>query len=452
MKCFKAYDVRGVVPEELDEGLAWRIGLAYAAELAPDTVAVGRDARLSGPALAEALIDGLRAGGVRVLDLGMCGAEEMYFATFSQNLDGGIVVTGSHNPREYNGMKFVRQGARPVSGDSGLWAIRERVLAGAAPGSRVRGGLERRDFRDQYIEHLLGYVDTASLAPLRILANPGNGCAGPVVRLLGQRLPFDLRLIQEQPDGNFPNGVPNPLLPERRGATAAAVASCGADLGLAWDGDFDRCFFFDASGALVEGYYLVGLLAQVFLQSHPGERILHDPRLVWNTRDAVLRAGGTPVQCKTGHAFIKERMRRENAVYGGEMSAHHYFRDFAFCDSGMIPWLVVAHLMSSSGRPLAQLVGDCLAAYPCSGEINYAVARPHEAMQAVRDHFAPQKPQVDETDGLGLEFADWRMNLRPSNTEPLLRLNVESRGSMPLVRARVAEVGEIIDALRPEAG
>jgi phosphomannomutase len=346
-------------------------------------------------------------------------------------------------------MKFVRQGARPVSGDSGLWAIRERVLAGPTPGRRSRGGLERREFRDQYIEHLLSYVDVGRLAPLVILANPGNGCAGPVMRRLEQRLPFDLRLIQEEPDGRFPNGVPNPLLPERRGDTAEAVASCGADLGLAWDGDFDRCFFFDASGALVEGYYLVGLLAQVFLQSHPGERILHDPRLVWNTRDAVLRAGGIPVQCKTGHAFIKERMRSENAVYGGEMSAHHYFRDFAFCDSGMIPWLVVAQLVSQSGKPLAQLVGDCLAAYPCSGEINYAVEHPALAMRAVRDHFTSQAPQVDETDGLGLEFADWRMNLRTSNTEPLLRLNVESRGNMALVRERVEEIGRVIGAVRP---
>ncbi|MBN1142473.1 MAG: phosphomannomutase, partial [Deltaproteobacteria bacterium] len=344
LSCFKAYDIRGRVPEELNEELAWRIGRAYGEWLHPQRVAVGRDVRLSSAALVQALARGLREEGAEVFDLGLCGTEEVYFATFHFRLDGGIMVTASHNPAGYNGMKLVREGSRPISGDSGLAGIRQRVATGDFPPAAALAGRRALDHRSAYIDHLLGYVDPSRLKPLKIVANSGNGGAGPVLDRLAERLPFEFIRLQHQPDGHFPNGVPNPLLPENRAVTAAAVRSHGADFGVAWDGDFDRCFLFDERGEFIEGYYLVGLLAEMFLKKHPGARIIHDPRLTWNTIDLVRSHGGIPVQSKTGHAFIKERMRAEDAVYGGEMSAHHYFRDFAYCDSGMIPWLVTAEL------------------------------------------------------------------------------------------------------------
>ncbi|KAF0232759.1 MAG: phosphomannomutase [Desulfovibrionaceae bacterium] len=447
MSCFKAYDIRGEVPEELNADLAWRIGRAYAAELKPKNVAVGRDIRLSSPSLADALADGLMAGGVDVIDLGLSGTEEVYFATFSQGLDGGIAVTGSHNPAHCNGLKLVRRGAVPISGDSGLFAIRDRVLSGDFPPPAARRG-ERieKTFRDEYVRHVLGYVDVSALAPLKILANPGNGCAGPVVKLLCEGLPFSVQFINAEPDGSFPNGVPNPLLPERRADTAKAVLATRADLGIAWDGDFDRCFFFDETGSFIEGYYLVGLLAESILAHCPGSKIIHDPRLSWNTIDLVRAAGGVPIECKTGHAFIKERMRAEDAVYGGEMSAHHYFRDFAYCDSGMIPWLLLTSLMSATQRPLSALVKERMRAYPCSGEINRKVADADRTILAVQEHFAPLAPKESRIDGLSMDFGAWRFNLRSSNTESLLRLNVESRGDRPLMEGRTGEILGLLDS------
>lgn len=446
MSCFKAYDIRGKVPEELNVELAWRIGRAYALELGPKTVAVGRDVRLSSPSLSKALTEGLLSCGVNVIDLGVCGTEEVYFATFSQHLDGGIAVTGSHNPENFNGMKLVRRGAVPISGDSGLFAIRARALSGDLPASARRGALTAQNFREEYVRHVLGYVDLTKMAPLKIVANPGNGCAGPMVRLLEAQLPFDFRLINAEPDGTFPNGVPNPLLPERREATSRAVLAEKADLGIAWDGDFDRCFFFDERGSFVEGYYLVGLLAESILGRFPGSKIIHDPRLTWNTIELVHAAGGVPVESKTGHAFIKERMRAEDAVYGGEMSAHHYFRDFAYCDSGMIPWLLLTALMSDSGRPLSELVRERMQAFPCSGEINRKVPDADRAISRVHEHFAPLTGQESRIDGLSLDFGSWRFNLRSSNTESLLRLNVEARGDGPLMDARTEEILSLIES------
>jgi len=360
------------------------------------------------------------------------------------------MITASHNPKGYNGMKLAREGARPISGDSGLYAIRDRAdsLPSHAGGLGVvggQGGITRDTDKTPYIQHLLGYIDRASLRPLKIVADPGNGTAGLVIRELMPNLPFEIILINGEPDGNFPNGVPNPLLPEMRETTRRAVIEHGADFGIAWDGDFDRCFLFDAQGRFIEGYYLVGLLAETILAKHPGAKIIHDPRLTWNTIHQVRQAGGIPVQSKTGHAFIKERMRLEDAVYGGEMSAHHYFRDFAYCDSGMIPWLLIAELIGKTGKTLAELVDQRMAAYPCSGEINYRVGDIQAAIERVLAHYAPQNPIVDRTDGLSLEFADWRFNLRGSNTEPLLRLNVESRGNAELVSAKVGEIGKLLD-------
>ncbi|MEE4192328.1 MAG: phosphomannomutase [Halieaceae bacterium] len=446
LSCFKAYDVRGRVPDQLNEDIAYRIGRAYATVIAPGSVVVGHDIRLSSEALKQALTEGLRDSGVDVFDIGLCGTEEIYFATDHAGVGGGIVVTASHNPKDYNGMKFVRAGARPVSGDSGLDNIRQLAESNDFPAPSSRGELQALDTSGAYVEHLLSYVDLGALKPLKLVVNAGNGGAGLVVDRLEGRLPFEFIKLLNEPDGHFPNGVPNPLLVENRAITSEAVREHGADLGIAWDGDFDRCFFFDERGEFVEGYYLVGLLAEAFLRSAGGGKIVHDPRLTWNTLDVVAQFGGEAVQSKTGHAFIKERMRAENALYGGEMSAHHYFRDFAYCDSGMIPWLLVAAMVSERNAPLSELVAERMAAYPCSGEINREVDDPAALLAAMEARYAEDADAVDHTDGLSVSYPDWRFNLRMSNTEPVVRLNVESRGDQQLMEARRDELLALIDS------
>ncbi len=444
--CFKAYDIRGRVPADLDADLARRVGRAAALRLGGGRFCVGRDVRDSSPELAAAVCAGLNEAGVDVLDIGLCGTEQVYFTTFSEELDGGIMVTASHNPVGWNGMKLVRAGSVPVSGDTGLHEIGAMAAAGDFPAGGRRGETNPADTVDAYVEFLLARTDVSAFRPLRIVVNSGNGCAGPILDRLEPRLPVEFLRVHHEPDGSFPNGVPNPLLPENRAATADAVRAAGADLGLAWDGDFDRCFFFDESGAFVEGYYLVGLLARSLLRDEPGARIVHDPRLVWNTLAVVAEAGGEPVMNKTGHAFIKERMRREDALYGGEMSAHHYFRDFAYCDSGMIPWLLVLAEMSRTGERLSALVGAMQRAFPASGEINRRLDDPLGALAAIEERYGPDAAGVDRTDGLSLDMGQWRFNLRLSNTEPVIRLNVESRGDAALMRARTDEILALLDA------
>ena len=449
LTCFKAYDIRGRLGDELNEDVAYRIGRAYAQHLDAKRVVVGGDVRLTSAPLKQALAKGLMDGGADVIDIGMAGTEQVYFAAFHLDVDGGIEVTASHNPMDYNGMKLVRRGARPISGDTGLKAIRALAEANQFPPATLPGKLTHQSILAPFVKHLLTYIDTAALKPLKLVVNAGNGAAGHVVDALEARfrqrgVPVTFIKVHHEPDGAFPNGIPNPLLPKNRAATAQTVIAHQADMGIAWDGDFDRCFLFDENGDFIEGYYIVGLLAEAFLTKHPGEKIIHDPRLTWNTIDIVKHAGGVPIQSKTGHAFIKERMRSENAIYGGEMSAHHYFRDFAYCDSGMIPWLLVAELISRSGKPLSQLVGERIRLYPCSGEINYTVDNAPAALRAVRDYYTNSQALVDNTDGLSLEFADWRLNLRSSNTEPLLRLNIETRADPAAVRQRVAEVETLI--------
>jgi phosphomannomutase len=444
LACFKAYDIRGRVPEELDPVLAYRLGAAYAERFAPRCVALGRDVRESGAALSHALALGLNRAGVEVLDIGLCGTEEVYFASTRPGVDGAIMITASHNPRGYNGMKLVRGGAVPISGDTGLRELEADVARSALELPNAIAETTRTSFRDDYVRHLLTYVDAASLRPLTIVVNAGNGTAGLVVDALAPHLPFRFVRVHHAPDGTFPNGIPNPLLPGNREATAAAVRKHGADFGVAWDGDFDRCFLFDERGEFVEGYYIVGLLAEAMLRGNPGAKVIHDPRLTWNTIDLVRRAGGIPVQSKTGHAFIKERMRAEDAVYGGEMSAHHYFRDFAYCDNGMIPWLLVAALVSSSGMPLSQLVGERMRAFPASGEINREADDIAATLARIERRFGAAACAIDTTDGLSLEFPDWRFNVRASNTEPVLRLNVESRGDRALMERRTRELVELI--------
>lgn len=444
LPAFKAYDIRGRVPEELNEDLARRIGVALAAQLAPGPVVLGHDVRLTSPALQDALAAGLRGTGREVIDIGLCGTEEVYFQTDHLGAAGGVMVTASHNPMDYNGMKLVKENARPISSDTGLFAISDAVAADTAPAQPATAGQRSEHDKSAYIQHLLSYVDATKLKPLKLVVNAGNGGAGAVVDLLSPHLPFEFIRICHEPDGSFPNGIPNPLLPENREATAEAVRAHGADFGIAWDGDFDRCFFFDHTGRFIEGYYLVGLLAKAALDRNPGGKIVHDPRLVWNTVEMVEQAGGVPVLCKSGHAFIKEKMRAEDAVYGGEMSAHHYFREFAYADSGMIPWLLIAQLISESGRSLADWVEDRMAAYPCSGEINFKVSDAKASVARVMEHFAAQSPALDHTDGISADFGDWRFNLRSSNTEPLLRLNVESRGDAALMQARTDEISSLL--------
>ena len=455
LACFKAYDVRGRVPDELNEDMAELIGLAYAELVRPSRVAVGHDIRLTSEALSAALCRGLTAAGVDVVDIGLVGTEEVYFATFSLGLDGGIMVTASHNPRDYNGMKFTRDRARPISSDTGLLdmdamvraALRARQTGESfawTPRKGREGTIEHADTRPAYLEHLLTYIDADRLKPLKVVVNPGNGGAGPVLDVLEARLPLTFVKLNDQPDGSFPHGVPNPLLVENRTVTAEAVVAEGADLGIAWDGDFDRCFFFDERGEFVEGYYLVGLLAMSALQRYPGANIIHDPRLVWNTQEMVQQAGGSTVVCKSGHAFIKEKMREVDAAYGGEMSAHHYFREFSYCDSGMIPWLQIVEAICSSGKPLSALVGERIARYPVSGEINLTIADPARALAVVKQKYVADALSVDDIDGLSVEYRDWRFNVRMSNTEPVVRVNAEARGDAALLATRTAELLETL--------
>jgi phosphomannomutase/phosphomannomutase/phosphoglucomutase len=444
---FKAYDLRGRIPDEINEDIAYRVARGYAAFLKPKRICVGRDIRLSSAALAASVIRGLVDSGVDVVDIGLCGTEGVYFATFSLGVDGGIMVTASHNPPDYNGMKFVREGSRPISGDTGLKEIRQLAEVGGFATPARPGTVTEVDTGPAYIAHLLSYVDIPRLKPLRIVCNAGNGGAGLVIDKLEPHLPFEWVKVFHEPDGTFPNGVPNPMLEQNHAPVIEAIRRTRADLGIAWDGDYDRCFFFDADGKFIEGYYIVGLLASVFLKRLPGSTIIHDPRLTWNTRDIVAAAGGTIVQCKSGHAFIKAEMRRVDAVYGGEMSAHHYFRDFAYCDSGMIPWLVVAQVLSETGQSLASLVAERERMFPASGEINRRVPDGKAAIAAVEAKYAPSALSKDLMDGLSLEFADWRLNLRSSNTEPLIRLNVESRGDSGLMTAKTREILDLLDSM-----
>lgn len=479
--CFKAYDIRGKLIEQLDEDVAFRIGLALVETLGAKTVVVGSDARLTSEPLKLALSAGIISAGAKVFDIGMVGTEEIYFATQYLNVDAGVEVTASHNPIDYNGMKIVKAGSVPISGDTGLNEIKnkaqsyteellfsslsqfgdfsrnkaEAFLAGA-------GGIDKSKLaateayknmctRSEYVEHVCSYIDITSLNGRTFVVNSGNGSAGPALDAIESYLNgcnINVRFIKvhHQPDGTFPNGIPNPLLPESRSDTADEVIRAKADMGIAWDGDFDRCFLFDEQGRFVEGYYIVGLLADAFLSKHNHAKIIYDPRVYWNTEAIIKSANGIPIKSKTGHAFIKERMRSEDAVYGGEMSAHHYFRDFAYCDSGMIPWLLVAELLATKDAALSTLVDDSIDAYPSSGEINSKVENADVTLAKIVDHYQPMADVIDETDGVGLEFGNWRFNLRKSNTEPVIRLNVESKGDVPLMQRKTAELLAMIRA------
>lgn len=460
IECFKAYDIRGQIPNELNVDIAYRVGNAAVEFLKAKRIVLGRDIRLTSMEFADAVSAGVREAGADVLDIGLGGTEMVYFATGELEADGGIMVTASHNPADYNGLKLVREEARPISGDTGLKDIRtlaerDERLRGARSGDR-----KPVDIAERYVSRLLSFVDRDSLARLRIVTNAGNGGAGLTLDRLEPHLPFEFVKVHHEADGRFPNGVPNPMLTENRQPTIDAILESKADFGIAWDGDFDRCFFFDGNGRFIEGYYIVGLLAQAQLEAQAGAgsgggggagrggagpAIVYDPRLTWNTIEIVEQYGGRPVQSKSGHSFMKETMRKEDALYGGEMSAHHYFRDFFYCDSGMIPWLLVAQLVSQRGASLSGLVDDRMEKFPASGEINRKVADSAAAIRAIRDRYSPDASTIDETDGVSLEFDEWRFNLRASNTEPVIRLNVESRGDKELMQEKVWEILALLD-------
>ncbi len=466
LTCFKAYDIRGKLGEELNEDIAYRIGRAFGQHLSPKTVVLGGDVRESSEALKLSLALGLQDAGVNVLDIGMVGTEEIYFATAHLKLDGGIVVTASHNPIDYNGMKLVREQSRPISGDSGLFDI--QALAESNQFSIVlpeeRGVYRKTDIQQAYVDHLLSYINVYDLKPMKVVVNAGNGAAGHVIDAIeslfnDKKIPIRFIKVHHQPDATFPNGIPNPLLPENRADTANAVIKHQAHLGIAWDGDFDRCFLFDENGEFIEGYYIVGLLAEAFLQQQQQQKqqqpeqaspdkIIHDPRLIWNTQDIVQQNNGQAIMSKTGHAFIKERMREEDAIYGGEMSAHHYFKRFNYCDSGMIPWLLVIELLSNKNQPLSELVKERIRAYPSSGEINSTLAEPKNSINKVSAYYLKSACHIDHTDGLSMSFNEpqgqWRFNLRSSNTEPVVRLNVESINNVKLMQQKTAEILEIL--------
>ena len=446
LTCFEAYDIRGRLGVDLDASIAYRIGRAFAQVLGAQRVVLGRDCRQSSPELAAAVAQALVDEGVEVLDLGLSGTEEMYFATSHFGADGGVCVTASHNPIDWNGLKMVQAGSAPLDPVAQYAAMRdlaERDAFGAErPGGRVSDVAQTA--RAAYVARVLSLVEVTAMRPLTILVNAGNGAAGPTFDALAAELsrrdcPLHFLRMNHTPDGRFPNGIPNPLLPETRPAMAEAVRTSGADFGVAWDGDFDRCFLFDHTGAFVDGEYVVGLLADAYLRKHPGETIIHDPRIIWNTQDIVAQAGGRAVHARTGHVHIKQAMRDENAVYGGEMSAHHYFRDFMFCDSGMIPWLLIAELVSRDGG-LADLVGARRAAFPSSGEINFTLDDPQAAMDRVLAEFGAEAIGIDRIDGIGIDLGTWRFNLRLSNTEAMIRLNVEAREDAARVTQGIARV------------
>jgi phosphomannomutase len=440
---FKAYDIRGKVPSELNEEIVYKIGRAFVELNNAKKVVIGRDVRQSSPVLAKALANGLTDAGADVIDLGLCGTEMIYFSTPHFDADGGIMITASHNPPEYNGLKFVKRNSVPMGYASGLQKIEQMILNNNLGNlAEKKGTVQEVDIMAEFINNLGQFYDTDKIKPLKVVVNAGNGCVGPALDAIENRLPVNMIKVFHEPDALFPNGVPNPLLPENRQPTIDAIKENNADLGVAWDGDYDRCFFFDENGEFIEGYYIVGLLAKSILKKNPGEKIVHDPRLIWNTIDIVNKYGGEAVVSKSGHAFIKEKMREVNAIYGGEMSAHHYFKANAFSDSGMIPFLLVLQLISEEGKPLSELVGDMIAKYPCSGEINTTLENPKAKIEELKAKYTDGI--LDELDGISIEYDTWRFNVRMSNTEPLLRLNVESKGNVQLMQEKTEELLRII--------
>lgn len=445
LTCFKAYDIRGRLGDELNVDIVYRIGRAFGQFLKPKTIVVGGDVRLTSKELKSAVTNGLLDSGVNVIDLGEVGTEEVYFATSFLKADGGIEVTASHNPMDYNGLKLVREGSRPISADTGLADVQRLAEENNFPPVTQRGTYKQQSVLGDYVEHLLSFINPDNLKPMKLVINSGNGAAGHVIDAIeaqfkAKGVPVEFIKVHNNPDGTFPHGIPNPILHENRQDTIDAVLKHKADMGIAFDGDFDRCFLFDENGGFIEGYYIVGLLGQAFLQKHKGAKIIYDPRLIWNTVKLVEENGGEAVMSKSGHSFIKEKMRAVDAIYGGEMSAHHYFRDFFYCDSGMIPWLLVMELVCTSGKTLGELVNNSIDTFPSPGEINSKLNDAQASIARVRAAYEKDAISVDEIDGISIEYPDWRFNLRSSNTEPVVRLNLETRGNKKLMAEKTEEI------------
>ena len=434
---FKAYDVRGIHPTELDEEGAYLVGRGYVEAFEPKAIAVGRDMRTHAPAMATAVVRGALDGGADVVEIGMIGTEMLYYAVGELGLDGGITVTASHNPKEYTGMKIVRRGARPVGGDSGLLEIRERALRGF-PATNRRGETSEHDVYPGWAERVLSFIDARSVRPLRVVIDAANGMAGAMLRPLLDRLPIEAVRCHFEPDGTFPNHEPNPLLPENREFIVAKVAEEGADLGIAFDGDADRCFFVDETGEFVPGDFITALLAQSMLEKEPGATVIYDVRASWAVPDLVEAAGGTALINRVGHSFIKQRMRETNAAFGGEVSGHYYFRDFYQADTGTVPALLILELLSRRDSTLSELLQPFRERYFLSGELNTPVDDVAVKVQEIKEHFGPEG-EISHLDGVSVTSADWHMNVRPSNTEPLLRLNLEAR-SQELMESKRDEV------------
>jgi phosphomannomutase len=444
-KVFKAYDVRGIYPTELDEEGAYAIGRAYLEQFEPRTIAVGRDMRVSSPAMARAAIEGAADGGADVVDIGVVGTEMVYFAVGELELDGGVMVTASHNPKEYTGMKIVRRGALPVGGDSGLLEIRDRALAGFdRSGGQTPGQVSEYDVWPSYVERVLSFIDPGAVRPLRVVIDAANGMAGAMLPPVLERLPVDARRYFFEPDGTFPNHEPNPLLPENREFIVATVKEEGADVGVAFDGDADRCFFVDDTGEFVPGDFVTALLAESILEKEPAGKIIYDVRASWAVPETIERAGGVPLVNRVGHAFIKHRMREEGAVFGGEVSGHYYFRDFFQADSGVIPFLLMLELVSRRGKPLSEILRPFRERFFLTGELNTPVADVALKLHELKERFA-DSGKVSHLDGISIDFPDWHFNVRPSNTEPLLRLNLEAR-SKELMESKRDEVLSVIQS------
>ncbi len=440
---FKAYDIRGKVPSELNEELAYKVGRAFAIQQNAKKVLIGRDVRESSPAISKALANGLTDAGCDVIDLELCGTEMIYFGTPHLDADGGVMITASHNPPEYNGLKFVKKGSKPMGYDSGLNEIEKMILEDNLGNvAKEKGTVTPKNIMKDFIESLKKFYSPNNIKNYKVVVNGGNGCVGPALDALEKDLPIQMIKVHHEPDSSFPNGVPNPLLPENRQSTIDAMKENGADLGVAWDGDYDRCFFFDEKANFIEGYYIVGLLAKSLLKKFPGEKIVHDPRLVWNTFKEVEDAGGEAIESVSGHAFIKQKMREVNAIYGGEMSAHHYFRENYYSDSGLIPFLLILELLSLENKKLSELVEKMISNFPCSGEINSRIDDPKAKLIELKGKYSDGK--ISEVDGVSVEYENWRFNVRMSNTEPLLRLNVEAKGNIQLMEEKTKELLDLI--------
>ena len=451
LTCFKAYDIRGEIDININEAIAYRVGRSVAQHFNSKAIVVGFDARETSPAFAKAVGQGIMDAGSNLIDIGLAGTEEMYWAVSNFSASAGIMVTASHNPINYNGMKIVKSGSRPLDDYEDFKVIKN--LAETEKWTKTDNKGSHLDYSDEarsdYVTKVMSFVNRNELKPLKIVINSGNGAAGPTFDVIEKKLntnypKIEFVRVDHTPNSTFPNGIPNPLLPENHHKTADIVKNVGADFGVAFDGDFDRCFFFDETGKFVPGEYLVGLLASIFLEKEQGATIVHDPRVIWNTQDIVSQKGGKAEQSKTGHAFIKQTMRKHEAVYGGEMSAHHYFRDFAYCDSGMIPWLLVAELVSIKNQSLGDLVKDRVSSFPSSGEINFKVKDADSSIASVLENYRTQAKTLDEMDGFSLTIDDWRFNLRKSNTEPLVRLNVESKGASINLDEQVKKISKLL--------